>query len=92
MKVNVVTKNRTKFLEIEDVLEKNGIEAVQKSVEVFEHGETIEKRARSKALAGYNIFSEPVIADDTGVFFHAFQNFPGPFPKKVSMRLVLKVL
>ena len=52
-------------------------------MDIFDYGDTIQKRVRSKAQAAYNILTEPVVADDTGVFFHAFNNFPGHLPKKV---------
>jgi XTP/dITP diphosphohydrolase len=82
MKVYVVTSNRAKFLEIEDILERSRIDAVHRPVEVLESGNTLEQRAKSKAQAAYNIIGQPLVADDTGVYFHAFRDFPGTFPKK----------
>jgi XTP/dITP diphosphohydrolase len=83
MKVYVVTTNRCKYLEIEDILEKERIEVVQKPIEVLEHGKTLEQRAKSKAQAGFNVIGRPTVADDTGVYIHAFKDFPGVYPKKV---------
>lgn len=83
MIVNVVTTNRGKFLEIEDILERERIESVQKPMSVIESGKTLEQRAKSKAQAGYNAIGQPVVADDTGLYFHALKGFPGVQPKKV---------
>ena len=83
MVVYVVTSNRCKYLEIEDILERSGIEAVQKPIEALEHGNTLEQRAKSKAQAGFNVIGRPVVADDTGIYFHAYKDFPGVYPKKV---------
>jgi len=83
MRVFIVTSNRAKYLEIADILDKHGIEAVHKRMELLEYGDTIQRRVRSKAQAAYNIMTGPVVADDTGVFFHAYDNFPGHLPKRV---------
>ena len=48
MNIYVATTNRYKFLEIADILEKYGIETVQKPVDVIEHGSSLEQRAKSK--------------------------------------------
>jgi len=87
MKVYVATSNRGKYLEIEDILERERITVMQKGVAVIEHGKTLEQRAKSKAQGAYNVIGKPVVADDTGVFFHALNNFPGIHPKKAFDRL-----
>jgi XTP/dITP diphosphohydrolase len=83
MAVYVITSNRDKFLEIEDILEREHIEVLHKNIAVIEHGNTLEQRAKCKARAAFNVIGRPVVADDTGVFFHALVNFPGTYPKKV---------
>lgn len=89
MKVFIVTSNRAKFLEIEDILERSRIDVAHRPVDVLESGDTLEQRAKSKARAAFNIIGQPVVADDTGVYFHAFRDFPGAFPKKALEELGL---
>ena len=87
MAVYVTTSNRSKFLEIEDILERSRIEVVQKHVTVIENGKTLEQRAKSKAQGAFNLIGKPTLADDTGLYFHAFKDFPGIHPKKVFEEL-----
>ncbi len=87
MQISVVTSNKGKFLEIYDILEKFGIHAVQESIETKEEGESLESRCLSKAKDAYSKLRKPLIVDDTGLFFEAYENFPGPFPKKVFTEL-----
>ena len=83
MQITVVTSNDGKFKEIQDTLKKFNIEAVQSSFDAVEVGNTLESRCLSKAKHAFLNLQKPLIVDDTGLFFNAYENFPGPFPKKV---------
>ncbi|MBI4163294.1 MAG: hypothetical protein HY512_00410 [Candidatus Aenigmarchaeota archaeon] len=87
MQISVVTTNRGKFLEIEDILGKFGIQAIQEPIEINEEGNTLEARCLSKAKDAFSKLQKSLIVDDTGLFFEAYENFPGPFPKKVFTEL-----
>src|SRR3989344_606299 len=87
MQISIVTSNHGKFLEIKDILGKFGIRSIQEPIETKEQGNTLEERCLSKPQDAYSKLQKPLIVDDTGLFFEAFENFPGPFPKKVFTEL-----
>ncbi len=87
MQIRVVTSNYGKFLEIKNILEKFGIHAIQEPIQIEETGEALESRCLSKARDAHSKIQKPLIVDDTGLYFEAFENFPGPFPKKVFTEL-----
>ena len=87
MQTSVVTSNTGKFLEIKNILSKFNIRAVQEPIETNEVGNTLEERCLSKAKDAFSKLQKPLIVDDTGLFFSAFANFPGAFPKKVFTEL-----
>lgn len=90
MHVVVVTTNQGKFLEIQGVLNRHGITAAHGNVGTKEEGNTLEERCLSKARHAFSLVRKPLMVDDTGLFFAAFENFPGPFPKKVYQELGLE--
>ncbi|MFC2143548.1 non-canonical purine NTP pyrophosphatase [Candidatus Aenigmatarchaeota archaeon] len=87
MEISVVTSNRNKFDEISLVLVEYGITAIKVDKELDEIGNTLEERLLSKARHAYSLVKKPLIVDDTGVFFSALDNFPGPFAKKYFKEL-----
>ncbi len=87
MHITVVTSNHGKFMEMQDILSRFGIVAIQNNADTQETGQTLEERCLSKAKDAYKKIGKPLIVDDTGLFFNAFENFPGPFPKKVFSEL-----
>jgi len=90
MQINVVTGNKGKFLEVQKILAGCGIKAVHVQTDVDEEGDTLEERCLSKARNAFSKIRKPLIVDDTGLFFEVFDNFPGPFPKKVYGELGLE--
>ncbi|MBD3310660.1 non-canonical purine NTP pyrophosphatase [Candidatus Woesearchaeota archaeon] len=84
MKIYLVTGNRHKFREIKELMDRNRIEIEQidldkpeeKSDDIKEIAETAAKRLADE-------FKKPVMVDDTGIYFTAWNNFPGPHPKFV---------
>lgn len=81
--VFVVTGNRGKFLQIKSLLAERDIDAVQFAMDLKEHGDTIEEIVREKARQAFEKLQEPLIVDDTGIFFEAYENFPGVFSKRI---------
>lgn len=87
MKINVVTTNKDKYEEIANILKLNGIESEQLSLEMIELGDTLEEITTSKAKQAFEKAKEPVLVDDTGMFFNAYNNFPGIFAKRMYKSL-----
>lgn len=86
-KIFIVTTNRDKYEEISSVLGGYGIEAEQCEIELEEKEETLEEIVRSKAGQAFAATGKPVIVDDTGIFFNAFDNFPGHRARRVYKEL-----
>ncbi len=86
-KILIVTTNRDKYEEIASVLQVRGIEAEQLALELEEKEETLEEIVKSKAEQAFAAAGKPVIVDDTGIFFEAFENFPGHRAKRVYKEL-----
>jgi len=79
-----VTGNRSKFLEAASVLELAGVRLVQEDIELDESG--LDDQAAvvvAKAKHAYEKLKQPVMVDDTGMYFHAFDNFPGAYTKRL---------
>jgi XTP/dITP diphosphohydrolase len=83
-KLLFVTTNKHKFEEVKNVLDNFGIEIGQLIMEYEEDKEDdmaeVCKKA-SKDLA--DKMNKPLFVEDTGLFFDAYDNFPGPLPKFV---------
>ena len=83
MKLSFVTSNRHKYEEVKDILSEFGIDVVWKNIELPEPEGEIDSIAKAKAKHAAEILKSPAAVDDTGVFFEAYNNFPGPNPKFV---------
>jgi XTP/dITP diphosphohydrolase len=90
MHINVVTSNHRKFLEIKEVLDRYRIGSFHVNLDASEEGNTLDERCLSKARNAFALVKKPLIVDDTGLFFEALGNFPGPFPKKVQREIGLE--
>ncbi len=91
MKISFVTTNKYKFEEVQNILKDSPIELEQLVMEYEEnHDEGIERIAydASKKLA--NELNKPIILEDTGLFFEAYNGFPGALPKFVINTLGFK--
>lgn len=74
-----VTSNRHKFEEARKVLEKHGINLIISDINIPEKKYPTEKEvAISKAYAAIKLLKAPLIVEDTGIYFEAYNNFPGP--------------
>ena len=85
MPVIIATTNKSKYEEISAVLKTLGISSEMAHVECDERGETLEEIAREKARQAYVKIKKPLITEDTGIFFSAYENFPGARAKRVFL-------
>lgn len=92
MKISFVTQNKYKFKEVKEILGRFKIEVEQISVEKPEHGGSIEEIAKNAAEVLAKKLNKAVVVEDTGVFFTAYDNFPGTSPKKVFNEIGFKGL
>jgi len=92
MKISFVTQNKFKFNEVREILEKFGIEVEKINLEKPEEGNTIEEIAKNAAEILANKLEKAVVVEDTGVFFKAYDNFPGINSKKVFNEIGFKGL
>ena len=80
----IATTNRHKVSEISAVLSDYGFSLKQKSLKILEPDfDSIEEVAKYKAIRAFKKLHRPVIAEDTGVYFDAYKNFPGIFARRV---------
>ncbi|MFH1256592.1 MAG: non-canonical purine NTP pyrophosphatase [Candidatus Diapherotrites archaeon] len=80
----ICTSNKHKVREIREILKPVGVELVQKKLPISEPDfESIEEVAIHKAKEAYAKVGKPLIAEDTGIYFGAYKNFPGHLAKRV---------
>lgn len=89
-----VTGNKNKVREVETIL--------NQPLKVFEHSLdeiqslSLEEIARKKATEAFKILQKPLLVEDAGLFFKAWNGFPGPFVKHLlavgGNELILKML
>ena len=83
-KISFITTNKHKVQEMQTILHDYDIELVQKEMEYPEDKEAdMESVAKKAAKDLAEELQEPVIVEDTGIYFKAYNNFPGPLPKFV---------
>ncbi|MDO8633667.1 MAG: non-canonical purine NTP pyrophosphatase [archaeon] len=79
-----VSQNRHKFDEINRILSGHGINLGWKKLALLEPDFlSIEEIAKYKAKQAFEKVKKPVAVEDTGVFFEAFNSFPGVMAKRV---------
>ncbi len=84
MKITFITTNKHKFKEAQDILKDYPVELEQLDMDYEEnHDESIEEIARGAAKKLADKLNRPVVLEDTGLFFEAYNNFPGALPKFV---------
>lgn len=83
-KITFITTNKHKFAEVKNVLNEFGIKVEQLVMEYDEDKEAsmdeVCKKASKKLAEKLN---KSIFVEDTGLFFDAYNNFPGPLPKFV---------
>ncbi|MDD5162659.1 MAG: non-canonical purine NTP pyrophosphatase [Candidatus ainarchaeum sp.] len=78
------TNNDFKFREIKAILEPLGISIWQKKIDLFEpDSNSPAEIALEKARHAFSKLKLPLITEDTGIFFEAYNNFPGTKPKRI---------
>jgi len=86
MNLLFVTNNKWKVREISEVLKEFDISLEQRQKEIPEKElNSIEKIAIDKAKRAFKEFREPLIVEDTGLYFKAYKDFPGTHPKRVFL-------
>ena len=89
MRIVVVTSNKDKFDEIAKILSEFKIDAEQASLDINEEGSTLDEIVVDKAKKAFDEIKQPLIVDDTGVYFNAYEDFPGAYPRRVFEKLGL---
>lgn len=87
-----VSSNKHKIQEITAIAMEFGIKIIPKNMELKEEGNELEKIAKFKADYAWNKIKKPLIVEDTGVYFNAYNNFPGHTAKRTFYSLGLKGL
>ena len=87
--ISIVTTNNDKYDEISNVLNEYGIKTKQHIIELEENEENMEKIVKSKSKQAFSILKKPLIVDDTGIFFEAYENFPGHRSKRIYQEIGL---
>jgi XTP/dITP diphosphohydrolase len=92
-----VSSNEGKIDEVKKHLRNFGIEVVGKVDDIIEmNSDSQEEVAKEKARSTAEKFGEAVITEDTGIYFDAFENFPGVHTKFIINTIgyegVLKLL
>lgn len=87
-KIIFVTSNHGKFEELSKALARFGATLEMKQFELPElQTDDIEKISMEKARVAYKAFKQTVLVEDTGVFFKAYNNFPGAYSKQMFKAL-----
>ena len=77
-----ITSNKHKVKEISAILKEYNIKVKQLKINYAEDKEdSMEEVSRKAAKFLSNKLNKPVIVEDTGIFFNAYNNFPGALPK-----------
>ncbi len=91
MKLAFVTTNRGKYEEVKNLLAEYGIDVEWENRKYEEdNDDTVEETARKAAKKLANQLNKPIVLEDTGLFFEAYDGFPGPSPKFVFRTLGYK--
>jgi XTP/dITP diphosphohydrolase len=91
MKIAFVTTNRDKFEEVKSLFKiyDIDIEWIEQKYEE-DSDDTIKDTAKKAARKLANELKKPIVLEDTGLFFEAYNGFPGPSPKFVFKTLGYK--
>lgn len=86
MNLRIATSNKHKVKEISDILKNFDVSLIQEKVAMVEPDfDSLEEIASFKAKQAFEKLNMPVIAEDTGVYFKGYNNFPGVFAKRVFL-------
>lgn len=86
-----ITGNSSKFEEAEEAVKKLGIILEQKDIELDEVQSLDQKEVvAKKAEQAFRALKKPVIVDDTGIYFKAYNEFPGTYTKHLFKSIGFK--
>ncbi|MDP9197503.1 MAG: RdgB/HAM1 family non-canonical purine NTP pyrophosphatase [Thermoproteota archaeon] len=75
-----VSTNKNKFTEVEAILADFKVKVDLVRLELREiQSDYLEEIATEKAVAAFKVIKEKLIVEDTGLFIHALNDFPGPY-------------
>lgn len=84
----VITSNKSKIKEIQTILKDYNINVRSREYEIAEYRfDTLEQVSQGKATLAFEHFKQPLLVDDTGIFFKAFEQFPGVVTRFVFEQL-----
>ncbi len=82
--IYLVTSNPHKTREFISALESLGINVKQVGIDLMEpQADTLEEIAEFKARQAYDKIGKPVLVEDSGLFIHALNGFPGMYSSYV---------
>lgn len=82
LKILFITTNKHKFQEVRDILAEFDIEVEHELMKYPEDNEDdMEEVSKKAAKLLAEKFGKPVVLEDTGLFFEAYNDFPGAQPK-----------
>lgn len=89
MKIIFATQNRGKAAEVKAIFANSSIEIISlydlgNYIDIEEHGTTFRENALIKAKAVYDIYREPVVADDSGLSIEQLDGRPGVYSARYS--------
>ncbi|MGB9719444.1 MAG: XTP/dITP diphosphatase [Candidatus Anstonellales archaeon] len=91
-----VTGNKGKFKEAKEFFSAEGIKIINKKLPIEERRGTLEEIAEDAAKQAYKKLRAPLFVEDSGLFIHALNGFPGEFSawafKKIGNEGILKLL
>ena len=93
-----VSTNKSKFNEISRILkEEVEMKIIQKNIEIDEpKAKTLDEISKYKAKKAFEILKGPLLVDDTGIIFEAYNDFPGTISKlffnMVGFKGILKLM
>lgn len=86
MDLIIATGNKYKVQEMKKILKEYSINLKQKKIKLLEPDFDSQREvAKEKAKQAYQKLKKPLIAEDTGVYFEAYNNFPGMLAKRVYL-------
>ena len=88
MELLIATSNRHKHEEMSAILSEFGISLKMRNVPMVEPDSgTLEEISEYKARQAFAQLKKPVVCEDTGVYFDAYNQFPGVLAKRVFIGL-----
>lgn len=97
MKIKLITGNKNKAREIEEILKEYGIKIEIKKIKIEEiQSENLEEIILNSIRKSFEIEKERMISEDSGLFIKALKGFPGPYSsyvyKTIGNKGILKLM